>query len=327
MEEIKKLEEELKDAEFKLDSSKITATRGRLIKKVKQELTKYKKQNPNSEQIKELQELLDKTLTDHKNQLAGRYKQEFVKKSGSLTSFITALPKGIALAAKKIGTCINQVKESKTNKERVHNIVETLKSAGLLVATPLISTGKFMAKHWVLTLIFVSYIFNIPGLLFNKAKDTVLNNGKNDILDNPIGRKAAELLGKEVPEKTTFGEEIKKTFTDQEQLKQIGREGLERIKHLPTTIKNDAQAVKEAYQFIRDNFRTINYLIKQKFNIDVSQINEETRNKLSGLKNRFEQFVPNGPNSAQELNSINQGLEEIKASIINGSALVAGIRL
>jgi uncharacterized protein with HEPN domain len=322
MEEIKKLEEELKDAEFKLDSSKITATRGRLIKKIKQELSKLKKAQSNPEQIQELEELLSKTLEDHKDQLSGRYKQEFVKKSGSFASIITALPKGIALAARKVATCVSQVKESKTNKERAHNIVETLKSAGLLTTTPLIFTGKFMTKHWFLTLMFVAYIFNIPGILFNKAKDTIVKNGENALLDNKVGQKAAELFGKEVPEKTTFGEELKKTFTDKEQLKEIGRGGIERIKHLPTTIKNDAEAVKKAYQFIRDNFRTINYLIKKKFNIDISQINDETKTKLNGLKERFEQFTPNGANSAQELNSINNGLEEIKASIINGTALI-----
>ena len=151
-----------------------TSRSGRLISNIKKEIKRAKNnENLSSEEeklLKQLEELLDNQLEWHKGELATRYKKEFLKKPATFKAIVTTLPHGIGLQAKKIANCINQLKEAKTNKERIFKVMELGKETGLFAATPVIFTTKFIVKHWYLILLLLM-LLRLPGLNFNHGTE------------------------------------------------------------------------------------------------------------------------------------------------------------
>ena len=165
-----------------------TNRNGRLISKIKKEIAKAKKKEADSPEEKELLEkienMLDGQLEWHKEELASRYKKEFLKKSATFAAVVTTLPKGIGLQAKRVINCINQLKEAKTNKERVFKVVELGKEIGLFVTTPVIFTVKFIVKHWYLILLLLTLLLSLLKVPFfnnnfkKEDQDDKSNNGQ-----------------------------------------------------------------------------------------------------------------------------------------------------
>ena len=171
---IKEWELEINKAKESKNQSIITRTRGRIINKIKREIKNLKKKNDNNsediDQIKKMEEYLELSLDDHKNQLSSRYRKEFIDKEAKLHSIVTVLPKALVLSIKKINTCINELKEAKTNKEKFFGSIEVLKSLGIVVATPGILATKLAVKYW-----YIIFILLLPHLL-NMVK--LPNRGK-----------------------------------------------------------------------------------------------------------------------------------------------------
>lgn len=141
---------------------KITAKRGRLIRKIQSEISKIKKSGKTDEKTLEILEQLETRLSseisNHKNQLDDRYKKEFYEKEATVPAIFTALPKGVALQVRKVETCIREMRAAKTNKQRIFAAVNVAKALGMTLATPVIFTVKFIIKHWYLVLLLLSLI-------------------------------------------------------------------------------------------------------------------------------------------------------------------------
>ena len=84
----------------------------------------------------------------------------------TVKGIITVLPAGVALQSKKVVNCINQLKEAKTNKERIFRVIELGKELGILALTPVIFTAKFIVKHWYLILLLL-LLLKLPAFNFN----------------------------------------------------------------------------------------------------------------------------------------------------------------
>lgn len=170
------LQKEAKDTknnDQKGNRRKATAKSGRLIKKIKKEIKKIKDEEDvdakDLEVLEQLEVLLDEQLEWHKEQLTDRYKKEFRKKPATVKAIFTVLPKGIKIQAERVIHCIKQIKEAKTNKERIFKVLELGKQIGLLVATPVIFTVKFIVKHWYLLLLLL-LLLRLPNFNWGKEK-------------------------------------------------------------------------------------------------------------------------------------------------------------
>ena len=161
----------INELEEKGKSKQATVASGRIIRKIKDEIKKIKNaEEANSSDLDYLEKLeiaLDEQLEWHKNQLSNRYKKEFSQKPATVKAIITALPKGIGIQAKKVVNCINQLKEAKTNKERIFKIIELGKEIGVLALTPVTFTVRFIVKHWYLLLLLL-LLLRLPGFNFGK---------------------------------------------------------------------------------------------------------------------------------------------------------------
>ena len=169
------LEQDLKTAIDADNVALITAKRGRLIKKIKDEIKKIKqsgelKTQDDIDDLKRLEDLLDEQIYEHKQQLSERYKEEFLDKPATVKAIFTVFPKGLGLQVKKISNCINELKQAKSNKERIFGVVDLAKSIGLLTATPIIFTAKFIVKHWYLLLLLLTLIPNLQLPNWLKSK-------------------------------------------------------------------------------------------------------------------------------------------------------------
>ena len=319
MEAIQELQEQLKQSELKQNARKITASRGRLIKKLKEEIARIKSGNATEEEKQELQhleDLLTENLASHKTQLSSRYKEEFLQRAGSIPSIITALPKGIALAVKKVANSISSLKEAKDNKERIFGIFDVLKQSGLLLATPIIFTGKFMMKQWFATLILLTYLYNVPGYLFDKLKTVTEKNLKAD---------GSSLLDSITPDwiytndltKTSLGQEIRKDLTDPEVRKRMNMEAWNRFKNLPADIKN-------AYLYVRENIDSI----KAFFKGNKAEMPQEVQDALASAEQKLGQTNFSDPECSTKLADIGIDLETLRASITNkNDGLVPGLSI
>ena len=286
MDDIKELEAAIKEAQIKAKPGEITANRGRLIRKIREELAKAKNGGTPEEKAKiaELEELLSNTVTEHKDQLSGRYKKEFVEPAGSLKSTITALPKGIALAVQKVATCISSIKDAKNNKERLFSIIDTLKSAGLLAATPLIFTGKFMVKHWYLVVLFTAYLVDLPRYLVEKTAENFLHGGS--------------LL-----------EDFKETIHDKEELKKLAERAGERLKDIPGTLKKDFEGAKNIFIFLKENSNTIRELLS--FNDGDPETKKTIIEKIKELTSEKDPIDLTDPEKQKEAWDIFKKLKEL----------------
>ena len=319
MEDIKELQQQLHESEMNLDSKQVTANRGRLINKIRAEINKIRENgvSPEEEQaLAQLEALLTENVADHKDQISTRYNEEFVKKSGSILSTVTALPKGVSLAIEKVKTCIGDLKDAKTNKERIFKALDLLKASGLLVATPIIFTGKFLIKHWYLVLLFITYIFNVPGMLFKAGKDTITQNALADGKES-VQNWGRSLFGKDPVqvERTTFWNEFKKNFDSPEALQRISAEAKERLANLGTTIKTDFQALKQGLKLVKDNWGIINNYIKSQFDAKAEGLSAEAKEKITEIQDRLNFFKPNSPNAVSELTQINEEMCELTGMV------------
>ena len=169
------LEDDLKRAMEKEKPRDITVKRGRLIRKIQAEIKKIKNSSniteSDKESLKKLEELLENELDNHKRQLSTRYKYEFLDKKATVSAIFTVLPKGLGLQVKKINNCINELKQAKSNKERIFGVVDLAKSLGMLVATPIVFTAKFIVQHWYLLLLLLLLLPKMELSKFQKQKD------------------------------------------------------------------------------------------------------------------------------------------------------------
>ena len=69
------------------------------------------------------------------------------------------LPDSVAIAIQKINNSIIDLKESKTNRRKLHNIFNLAKDIGKLLATPVIFLGKFISSNWyTIYMLYSAYI-------------------------------------------------------------------------------------------------------------------------------------------------------------------------
>ncbi len=330
MDRVETLQEELRNAEENNNSQKITSSRGRLINEIRKEIAKIRKDGTSSEeqeQLRMLEEALEENVERHKEQLSARYKEEFVKKSGSILSTITVLPKGVSLAIQKIKACIGNLKDAKANKDRTFKIVELLKSAGMLAATPFIFTGKFLIKHWYLVILFLTYIFNLPGILFKAGADTIASNSKAKGQNFISGLASHVGINIEQAEKTTFWKELTKRLTDPEELKAIGADAVRRTQHLGETIKTDFKALKDAIGFIRNHFGLINNYLKQHYGANLEGLSNGIKQKIEAIKNKIHNLVITNPNAISQVREINQDMREVASMLANEPAVASGMKI
>ncbi len=219
---ISALEEESeknKENDEKGNHRNATAKSGRLIRKIKKEIDKIKNdENVNAkdlEALEKLEILLDDQMEWHKDQLTSRYKNEFRKKPATFAAIITVLPKGIKLQADRVVHCIRQLKEAKTNKERIFKVLELGKQLGLLAATPVIFTVKFIVKHWYLLLLLL-LLLRLPNFGWLKQKQEKPDHEmeeqyqeqeayefENSPATNPVPDDVKDSVTKPVPEPVT----------------------------------------------------------------------------------------------------------------------------
>lgn len=174
--------------EIKYTGKKLTAARGRLIRKIESAINKVKSLEKMSQSDHELslklEDLLREQLKKHKEQIDQRYSDEFLHKKATISTIITSLPKGVALQVRCISTCIDELKEAKTNKERFLGSVELLKSLGMTAATPIIYTVKFMVDHWYIVPLVFGYITGKISELNKKRKDGKGSKGGSKVNAN-----------------------------------------------------------------------------------------------------------------------------------------------
>ena len=210
---IDSLSEDLQIAQDANYISKITAKRGRLIREIQREIAKIKKSDITDaktiEVLDKLETRLRTEIDNHKEQLNDRYRDEFKKQKATVPAILTVLPKGVALQVQKVDTCIRELISAKTLKQKIAAGVNIAKSLGMVAATPIIFTAKFIARHWYLVLLLLS-LLKAPNFKLNDKKD---NNDEFDkdpgvereyVVDNafdkqygfdtsPVGEPALEL--------------------------------------------------------------------------------------------------------------------------------------
>ena len=183
------IEELKKKLEKAIDNNKpksITVLRGRYIKKIKEKIRNEKDKNKKEE----LEELLKTELANHKKQIEERYKKEFRKEKKNFKSLITVLPKGVVLAAKKVIVCINELKLSKTMKERIFKSLNLAGATAKLIGTPIDYSARFAIRHWYLILLLLS--LKLPKIDLNKKnKGNKENNTNTPTQEQPETEEAA----------------------------------------------------------------------------------------------------------------------------------------
>ena len=91
---------------------------------------------------------LKQEIKDQKEDLKKRYSSEFLEKKGTVGSLVNVLPNAIGLAIKDVANSVDDYNVAKTNRKKASKLMEILKSAGKLIATPVIYLGKFIASNW-----------------------------------------------------------------------------------------------------------------------------------------------------------------------------------
>lgn len=171
---IDSLSEDLQTAQDANYISKITAKRGRLIREIQREIAKIKKSDRTDaktiEVLDKLETRLRTEIDNHKEQLNDRYRDEFKKQKATVPAILTVLPKGVALQVQKVDTCIRELISAKTLKQKISAGVNIAKSLGMVTATPIIFTAKFIARHWYLVLLLLS-LLKAPNFKLNDKKD------------------------------------------------------------------------------------------------------------------------------------------------------------
>lgn len=174
------LEKELDHVAKIKDDTKSFVKRGRLISLIKNELARINKKKNNSDEEKELiiklENLLEETLERHKDTIDRRYKEEFLREEVRLGNLITLLPKGLSISTNKVKACIEELKLVKSFQEKKQAVANVMKALGQTAGTPIVYTGKVIAKYWYLLLLLLSLRF--PR--FNKDSDKDKNKKAPD---------------------------------------------------------------------------------------------------------------------------------------------------
>ena len=159
---VDRLKGDIVEAEKERKDSVIAAKRGRLIRAIKSEIKKIKSMDDvgpeDQESLDNLQKMLENELDNHKEHLKLTYKEDFLCEKATIGAIFTVLPKGVGIQFKRVLNCIDELKEAKTNKEKIFGVLDVGKSIGLLAATPVIFTAKFVARHWYLLLLLLSLL-------------------------------------------------------------------------------------------------------------------------------------------------------------------------
>lgn len=176
----------------------VTNIRGRLINAYKKEIKELetKKEYTEEEKVKlsSLKEELLQEISEHKIQLAARYSNEVIREETSFSK-IKEVPKNVGIAIEKVKACIEDLKLATTNKQRIFKALELAKSAGLVVATPIVYTGKIALKYWyvpfamlsILKITDVEWLKNTPLESLRKAPViSQLYNAFNKISDSAL---------------------------------------------------------------------------------------------------------------------------------------------
>ena len=154
---LEELKKELADCEEAKYTSKITAIRGRVIRKLKNILKLYEKNeyrtDDEQKDYDKCEEELSENIFKHKIYLKERYSNEFIKGEAKVPDVITTFPKGVKLQVQKVINAINEIKIAKNAKSKVSAVANLGKEIGLLTATPVIFAGKFVIEHWYLLLL------------------------------------------------------------------------------------------------------------------------------------------------------------------------------
>ena len=187
---IDSLSEDLQNAQDANYISKITAKRGRLIREIQREIAKIKKSDRTDaktiEVLDKLETRLRTEIDNHKEQLNDRYRDEFKKQKATVPAILTVLPKGVVLQVQKVDTCIREMIAAKTLKQKIAAGVNIAKSLGMVAATPIIFTAKFIARHWYLVLLLLS-LLKAPNFKLNDKKDNDDEFDKNPGVEREYG--------------------------------------------------------------------------------------------------------------------------------------------
>ena len=165
------------------NQKEVTNLRGRLIKEYRKEIDTLLKDQDITEEEKQrlisLKEQLQEEIEKHKIQLSARYNNEFINKKTKFGNFVSVLPNAVSIAVEKVKTCIEERKAAKQNKDKTVSVMETLKSVGVLAATPFVYLGKFVLDQWYA-------VAGVGGAIYLwKHPDKII----------PLGKKALEVLG------------------------------------------------------------------------------------------------------------------------------------
>lgn len=235
IEELKKLLNEAIEAKSNKD---ITVCRGRLIKALKKEIANIKSgdlSENDEKKLKELEDYLSEEISSHKDNLSVRYKEEFRKKKATVPAIFTVLPRGVGLAFKKILNCIDELKQAKTNKQRIFGVLDVVKSIGLFAATPFIFAGKFIVKHWYLLLLLLA-LLKMPHL---PGKDKS-NDNDNNYDRQPQEEYAVDTVEEDVPEPNNVRVDVPGKVINEVLEEDQGKQVIPEVQPAPLGIKEVA---------------------------------------------------------------------------------------
>ena len=91
---------------------------------------------------------LSEQLKEHGKNLDNRFSKEFLENKSKLTSIFTELPNAIALSIKKLNNSINELKQAKNQRRKLHSIMQVMTDVSKVIGTPLLFTGKYLMSNW-----------------------------------------------------------------------------------------------------------------------------------------------------------------------------------
>ena len=173
---IEKIEEMEKELLKTHEPEVKTAIRGRIILKIKEFL-----KNPEitEEEKNTLEEKQKNHLKEQKKHLDNRYVNEFLKDKAVVGSMFTTLPKGVKISVERIKNSIEELKQAKTNKEKIFNVLGLMRSITQTVLTPVVYGGKFLLRHWYAVLISLGILELTDTGIFKKIMEFFGKNEEN----------------------------------------------------------------------------------------------------------------------------------------------------
>ena len=173
---IEKIEEMEKELLKTHEPEVKTAIRGRIILKIKEFL-----KNPEitEEEKNILEEKQKNHLKEQRKHLDNRYVNEFLKDKAVVGSMFTTLPKGVKISVERIKNSIEELKQAKTNKEKIFKVLGLMRSITQTVLTPVVYGGKFLLRHWYAVLISLGILELTDTGIFKKIMEFFGKNEEN----------------------------------------------------------------------------------------------------------------------------------------------------